>query len=364
MAANVHEFVFVQFATFVAKLFFMHQFVRDLITQWRRLGLPFDGETVVVAVSGGADSVSLLLGLNELRKASKLNLKIVAAHLNHQLRGIESDVDEQFVKHLTTELGISLDLRREKIDPNGNLEQNARNARYKFLVEAAGNVDAFAVLTGHTLNDQAETFLLNLIRGSGPRGLGGMRAVRELEDQTERPDNLPAPLLPFSPSPRLLIRPLLNWAKRIDTEAFCNELGIEYRYDTMNDDTAFRRVQIRKILLPLLLDMNPNIIETLANTALLMQDVVKNSEPPNGIPADTYLVLNELKMLPKADLYRTLREWLGHQRGSTRRLELKHIQALERLVFSEKSGKTAELPGGKVVKSGGQLVYEENKVEN
>lgn len=346
----------------------MHKFVRNLITEWRRLELPFENATVVVAVSGGADSVSLLLGLNELKKASKLNLKIVAAHLNHQLRGVESDVDEQFVRHLTTELGIGLDLHREHISNDGNLEQNARNARYKFLTEAARNLNAFAVLTGHTVNDQAETFLLNLIRGSGPEGLSGMKVIRSLEGdkgrkgESEKDDaSETSPFLPFSSSLLLLIRPLLSWAKRIDTEAFCHELGIEYRYDTMNDDTAFKRVQIRKILLPLLEDMNPNIIETLANTAALMQNLPVNE---NQLPVLDELFLSELKTLSKRGLYETLRSWLRQHRGNTRRLQLKHIQAIERLVFSEKSGKTAELPGGKVVKSGGKLVYEENKVEN
>lgn len=325
----------------------MHQFVRNLITEWRRLELPFEDATVVVAVSGGADSVSLLLGLNELRKASKLNLKIVAAHLNHQLRGVESEVDEQFVKHLTTELGIGLDLHREKIGSDGNLEQNARDSRYKFLADAAKNLNAFAVLTGHTINDQAETFLLNLIRGSGPDGLCGMRAVR--------------PLVENNGAVIQLVRPLLTWAKRIDTEAFCHDLGIEYRYDTMNEDTAFKRVQIRKILLPLLEDMNPKIVVTLANTASLMQGVI---EPSGSTAIEAYLSLSELKTLAKPDLYTTLRSWLRQHRGNTRRLQLKHIQAIERLVFSEKSGKTAELPGGKVIKTGGKLCYEENKVEN
>ncbi|MBK8465666.1 MAG: tRNA lysidine(34) synthetase TilS [Chloracidobacterium sp.] len=342
----------------------MHNFVRNLITEWRRLELPVENATVVVAVSGGADSVSLLLGLNELRKASKLNLKIVAAHLNHQLRGVESDVDEQFVKHLTTELGIGLDLHREKIKPQGNLEQNARNTRYAFLAEAARNLNAFAVLTGHTLNDQAETFLLNLIRGSGPEGLGGMRAVRELESVKMRTQEDESSLLPFSSSPLFLVRPLLSWAKRIDTEAFCNEMGIEYRYDTMNEDTAFKRVQIRKILLPLLEDMNPKIVETLANTASLMQGVIEPSDSFNETLIEADLSLGELKTLSKPELYGKLRSWLRQHRGNSRRLELKHIQAIERLVFSEKSGKTAELPGGRVVKSGGKLMYKENKVEN
>src|SRR5439155_12029950 len=113
-----------------------------------------------------ADSVGLLLALNELKKASKLDLRIVAAHLNHQLRGNESDADEEFVRHLTTELGIELAVHRAHVPPEGNLEQNARDARYEFLTETAMSLNAFAVLTAHTVNDQAETFLMNLLRGS------------------------------------------------------------------------------------------------------------------------------------------------------------------------------------------------------
>lgn len=345
----------------------MHKFVRNLITEWRRLELPCEGQAVVVAVSGGADSVSLLLGLNELKKTSKLNLKIVAAHFNHQLRGVESNVDEQFVKHLTTELGIGLDLHREKIKPDGNLEQNARNARYNFLTESANNLNAFAVLTGHTMNDQAETFLLNLIRGSGPDGLCGMRVVRKLESEKVRLEESKtlkkgtSPLLPYSPIPIRLIRPLLNWARREHTEQYCHDNHVEYRYDTMNDDTAFKRVQIRKILLPLLEDMNPKIVETLANTASLMQNLPGER---NQLPQTDELVLGEMKSMQKPELYDAIRSWLQRQRGNTRRLQLKHIQAIERLIFSEKSGRTVELPGGKVVKTQGKIFYMENMVEN
>src|SRR5205807_4269723 len=122
-----------------------------------------------------------------------------------------------------------LALHRIHISHDGNLEQNARNARYEFLAETAANLHAFAVLTGHTVNDQAETFLLNLIRGSGVEGLSGMKTVRELDtgknekgEKDGGADN-PAlfPLQPLSASP-LLVRPLLGWAKRSDTEAFCH----------------------------------------------------------------------------------------------------------------------------------------------
>ncbi len=141
-------------------------------------------------------------------------------------------------------------------------------------------------------------------------------------------------------------------------------MGVEFRYDTMNEDHAFARVRIRKILIPLLEEFNPKIIETLTNTASLMQDLADSS-----VTTDERLVVGDmnvsrLKGMPKPELYATIRAWLGQQRGNTRQLQLKHIQAIERLIFSEKSGKTAELPGGRITKSGGVLVYDENRVEN
>ncbi len=322
----------------------MNPFLRSLITEWRRLELPTEGETLVLGVSGGADSVSLLLAMHELLRAGKLGHRTIAAHFDHKLRGDESDADEAYVRRLTTERKIELAVGHAEINIGGNLEQNARIERYDFLQRTADNVGAFAILTAHTINDQAETFLMNLIRGSGPTGLCGIRPIRNLTD-----------------SGLLLVRPLLTWAKRENTERFCHDLGVEYRYDTMNDDTAFRRVRIRKILLPLLEDMNPNIIETLANTAGLMQGSAPTETTDKANGDD--LKLSDLRTLPQSTLYATIRDWLGAHRGSTRSLQLKHIQAIERLVSSVKSGRVAQVPGGKVVKSGGRLRYEQNKVE-
>ena len=344
----------------------MHQFVRKLITEWRRLDLPFSGGTFLVAVSGGADSVSLLLAVHDLAKRKKLGHRIVAAHFNHRLRGGESDADEDYVRHLTAERGIELAVGRGDIQPGGNMEQNARAARYDFLTKTAKSLNAFGVCTGHTVNDQAETFLLNLVRGSGPDGLSGMRAVRSFEFQVPSSELKATDSKLETPNSKLLlIRPLLSWAKRTDTEAYCHDLGVAYRYDTMNDDTAFKRVRIRKILLPLLEDLNPKIVETLANTAGLMQnlsDAQQLAEPPDD-PAP--LTLDHLKSLATPELYNTLRRWLRTTRGSTRQLELKHIQAIERLIFSQKSGKTVELPdSGRVVRSGGKLTFEKIDIEN
>ncbi len=162
----------------------------------------------------------------------------------------------------------------------------------------------------------------------------------------------------------LLIRPLLTWAKRGDTEAFCHDMQVEYRYDTMNEDTAFKRVRIRKILLPLLEDMNPKIVETLAATAGLMQAEYSDHAERNQIAHQDELLIAELKVLPPLELYARIRTWLQAHRGTTRQLQLKHMTAIERLVRSEKSGRIAEIPGGRVVKSAGRLRYEENKVEN
>ncbi len=360
----------------------MHKFVRSLITEWRRLDLPFADETLVLAVSGGADSLSLLLALEDLIKRKKLTLRVVAAHFNHRLRGAASDADEEFVKHIAAERGFELAIGHGRPVSKGNLEQEARNARYEFLTRTAENLNAGRVLTAHTMNDQAETFLLNLIRGSGIDGLSGMRTKRELRDAETRgsgnsendqitddkgeTDRFAAsPLLPFSSTPPLLIRPLLRWAKRADTENFCRASGVEFRYDTMNEDMSFKRVRVRKMLLPMLAEFNPKIIETLASTANLMSEprAAATRFPSSAKPPDT-LSVRELMLLSPNDLNQTLRSWLKARRGSLRAISLKHIEAIEQLIKSQKSGRIVELPGnGLVRKHGGRLSFDNIKVD-
>lgn len=368
----------------------MENFVRNLLTEWRKLDLPFAGATFVAAVSGGADSVSLMVGLRELRKLKKLDLRFVVAHYNHDLRGEESEKDEHYVKNLAGEFGFELALGRGKISNHGNLEQNARAARYEFLKQTAENLHAQGVLTAHTLNDQAETFLINLIRGSGLEGLGGMKAIRFLDEENRRREdketsregdeetsgedlNFPSsPRLPFSPSKILLVRPLLNWARREDTENFCRLHEIEFRHDSMNDDLAFRRVRIRKVLLPLLVDFNPKIVETLAKTASLLREEAElliDVARPNNLTAtlteSAEINLRDLQKMAKPNLYRVLREWLKSNRGDLRNLDTKHLEAIESLIFSRKSGKIVELPNREsIVKQNGKLTFRPKTVEN
>lgn len=349
-----------------------------MLTEWRRLNLPSGDETFVIAVSGGADSLSLALALHDLKKRKKLNLRFVVAHFNHNLRGAESEADENFVKDLAARYDFELALGRGDISEKGNLEQSARVARYDFLTNVAENLRARGVLTAHTINDQAETFLLNLIRGSGIEGLSGMKPLRilnaareEREENAERGTRnaeLEREDLSLNSSfivPRsaiLLARPLLNWAKRRDTENYCHAEKLEYRYDSMNEDLAFRRVRIRRVLLPLLQDFNPKIIERLAATAALLRDEHEELEKLTGQQLNEAnkeeLKIEDLTDFSPAVRRRVLRAWLERRRGDLRRLDLKHLEAVERLIFSRKSGRFVELPGGEiVVKAKGKLFF-------
>jgi tRNA(Ile)-lysidine synthase len=321
----------------------VRKFVRELITEWRRLELPVSKGTLVIAVSGGADSVSLLLATHDLVRRKKLGHRIVVAHFDHGLRGAESEADAEFVRGLAERLGLDIRMEKGNVRKRGNIEQEARNARYEFLSIVATAENAYGILTGHTINDQAETFLMNLIRGSGPDGLRAMPVVREIGKDG-----------------KLLIRPLMRWAKREDTERFCREQGLEFREDSMNCDRAFTRVRIRKEVLPLLGEFNPKIIETLAQTAGMLGRESEAGE--KSIPIE--LSLAELNALDCLDLRNRLRSWIRSVRGDLRGLKLKHIEGIERLAKSKKSGRIAELPGGwQAVKRAGRLRLVQIKVE-
>ncbi|HEV7645665.1 MAG TPA: tRNA lysidine(34) synthetase TilS [Pyrinomonadaceae bacterium] len=344
----------------------MNRFLREFITQWRWLELPFEGEIFVAAVSGGADSVALLLALHQLKQKNKLRSEIVVAHFNHALRGKESDRDEAFVRKLSGKLGLKFESgewkTKKPATANGanaankeNLEQAARNARYEFLESVAGKYKAYGVLTGHTLDDQAETFLLRLIRGSGVDGLGAMKPVRGLG----RDKNI------------LLIRPLLGWARRTGTEELCRLEKVKYRNDSMNKDKAFLRVRIRREVLPLLQNINPQIVTNLAKMSGVFQ--AEGEELGLAARAGLFAVhdvnndtldLKGLMGFSSGMRRRVLRLWLENLRGGLRALDMKHFAALERLVLSAAGGKTVELPGGERVSiRRGRLIFKKTKVE-
>jgi tRNA(Ile)-lysidine synthase len=338
----------------------LNQFTRMLLAEWRKLKLPTSGETIVVAVSGGADSTALLLALEELKNYNKLYITICVAHLDHRLRK-SSSKDARWVADLSAKLGFKSVFGRAKVlddvlETNDNLEQAARKARYAFLERTAKRVSANYVLTAHTMDDQAETVLLRLMRGSASLGLGGMETLRPLAKN----------------SSIKLVRPLL-WARRTETEAYCRLRKIQFLSDEMNEDLSFARVQVRKQLLPLMQSFNNRIVEAISRTATQLREdgavLVNNSDAllqraavSNEESGETKVPMLDVRVLadaPPALRRRALRQWLSSARGSTRRLEMVHLLAVEKLLDGNAGGRVAELPGGgKVRRRRNRLEFE------
>jgi tRNA(Ile)-lysidine synthase len=231
-------------------------------------GLPFSrehlrpGDRICCAVSGGADSVALLLALNAANRQPRESLGVVlsAVHVHHNLRGEEAEGDAAFVADLCGRLEIPLHLVRvdvpTHIEQTGEtLEEAARNLRYAAFHEllAAGHTDA--VLTAHTLDDQAETVLMKLLRGAWTDGLSGIHPVVNLE----------------KPNTGRIVRPILG-VRRAEIEAYLLALNQPWREDSSNADTHHTRNRIRHELMPALRSYNPGIDQALANMAELSRE--------------------------------------------------------------------------------------------
>jgi len=213
-------------------------------------GMVREGDRVVAAVSGGADSVCLLDVLARL--SMELGLDVAVAHFDHGLRKDQDQSETLFVKDLAE--GLELPFYTEKASPPlqgraGSLEERARDARYAFLERVRQAHRARRVAVGHNMDDQAETVLMRLLRGSGPSGLSGIPLVRE-------------------PG---IIRPLIS-VRRRDIEAYLKARGLPWRVDPTNLKTRHLRNRIRLELLPLLLDFQPRLVERLGGLADLIRD--------------------------------------------------------------------------------------------
>ncbi len=222
-----------------------------LISHVRSALLDENGRGVVVAVSGGSDSVGLLRLLNDARK----DLRLSVAHLDHGTRGDAGRADASFVADLAESLGLPFDLGHWSPLRAGHFEADARKARYAWLVEIARKRGAALVAIGHTRDDQAETILHRVLRGTGLRGLAGIPSRRELADGVT------------------LIRPLLE-ASRAEVRAYLATIGQTFRDDASNADLCRTRNRIRHDLLPkLAAEYNPNVVEALARLGRIAQGV-------------------------------------------------------------------------------------------
>jgi tRNA(Ile)-lysidine synthase len=213
---------------------------------------------VLLAISGGADSVALLRAMKALKVAGRGGL--MAAHLNHQLRGEPSQADEAFVVDLCRRLAVPCEVGRVEVGPlaadsSDGLEAAARSARYDFLRETAARLGARYVVTAHTADDQAETILHRIVRGTGIAGLAGMARAR-----------------PLGPA-ATLIRPLLPF-RRTELLQYLGDLNQPYRSDASNEDPRFTRNRIRGQLLPQLArDFNAGVVEAILRLGSLAGEV-------------------------------------------------------------------------------------------
>lgn len=278
----------------------------------REQGLIVPGDRVICALSGGADSVALTFALYLLKE--KMGITLEAAHFNHHLRGEESNRDEAFVRSFCDHYDIPLHVGSGFVTPGDKgLEAAARDARYAFLRSLPGKI-----ATAHTADDNAETVLLHLVRGTGLKGLGG--------------------IMPVSGN---VIRPMLT-VTRVEVEAFLQEYYVNFIQDSSNDTDAFLRNRIRHHVMPLLKGENPRLAENLSAMALkLRQD-------------EEFLSLqSDFSVLPTVDKIRTLHPALRSRvlesflkKSGVREPEQTHIAMAEALVFSEKPSARAAFPGG------------------
>lgn len=299
------------------------------------------GEYLPIGVSGGPDSVCLINILTELRH--KLGIKLHIAHLDHGLRGAESEEDARYVKELAARLNIPATIekrpvREYQIEKRLSLEEAAREVRYSFFSQLARQLGATRVAVGHTGSDLIETMLMHLIRGSGTRGLAGLR---------------PEARWLFEGNRLSIIRPLLCLS-RSETTTYCQSYELAPRSDSSNLSLSPLRNRIRLELLPLLETYNPQIASALMRTGRIASDdidlidgeTIRLTGEISEITGNK-VVIERVKFiaLPAALRRSLLRRLIEELIGDLRNIEMQHIEAIMTLL-DKPAGKRINLPRG------------------
>lgn len=325
-----------------------------VVAEARSVGVS-PGDTVVVGVSGGPDSCSLYLAL---RHASQLlGFRVHAAHLIHDFRGQEMYDDADFVRNLCADVSLTVDevdvAAHQQETGESSFEQAARSLRYKFLGSVAQSVGARYAAVAHTADDQAETVLLHIARGSGVHGLRGMSKLARWPTPQQSPD-------------LRVWRPLLD-VRRADTIGYCRERGVEYRDDSTNYMSDFARNRVRLHLMPALGEqLNPRMVEALVRLSRIsgiqtdyleerVDDVWAAIAPRDAQQSGiTRLRRQELARLHPALLPLVLRRAWGYLTGNNRRLTEGHLAALSGIAIANGSSKFLALPGGYIARTGSE----------
>jgi tRNA(Ile)-lysidine synthase len=291
------------------------------------------GDLVVVAVSGGPDSVCLLHVLHELKHA--LDLHLVVAHFDHGLRPAEDASETTFVRGLARSLRLPFETAKGRLlekKAQGSKEEAARNARYAFLEIMRKKCKARKVALGHNLNDQAETILMRLLRGSGPSGLTGIPPCRDGS----------------------IIRPLLE-IERPEIEKYLKAKKLASVTDPSNLSTDYLRNRIRREIMPLLGQHQPRLAHLLGQTAEILRDehayleriteawLKKEATYPSDNSCE--LSLPSFLHLPVALRRRAARQLIGRVKKDLRRITWDHVEAIRKLAESEKPQAVLSLPG-------------------
>jgi len=293
------------------------------------------GDCILVAVSGGADSLALAYAT--LVESTPLAIKAIAVTIDHQLQEKSSDQAAKVEKQLRAMGYQDVMVAKVKVSLESGLEAGARSARYEALQRIALEKNAVKVLLGHTRDDQAESVLLGLARGSGTRSLSGMASENGI-----------------------YLRPLLALT-RAQTEAACTEFGIEYWNDPHNENHDFSRVRVRREVLPVMEEqIGPGIAAALARSAALLRDdadaldAIASAEISRHNLTD--LECSELELLPRAIRTRILRTAIYAAGAPSGSISADHIGAVEALVTSWHGQGLVSLPGGvKVERISGRL---------
>jgi len=314
------------------------------------------GETVIVGVSGGADSVCLLHILAKWQKEPGIRLHV--AHLNHQLRGMESEADAKYVSNLADSLSIPITLDKQDIaayrtERKCSIEEAAREIRYSFLGRVAREVGANLIAIGHTRDDQVETILMHILRGTGITGLCGLISRSPIAYEKLGMSS------PTNQSTLLVIRPLLD-ITREETKSYCQQYQLYPRIDSSNCSLSFFRNRLRLQLLPLLRQYNQSVDQALLRLAdIAREDNAFIEQQVFGLwdalarqkKNAVYLDKKEVIKLPIALQRQLLKIAVAKLAGDTRDIEASHIEAARNLL-SKPVGKKVSLPHGFICEGG------------